>query len=281
MRWKTYFKRKSSPMKCIRYSLACVLLLCATYSHGLAQATEIKRPTATDKASGQLIRNHLTVTAGKEQHLRARNIVAEGTITEAGHAREFTAIETAEGQRKITYRWRVKGRPQQSIECFDGTHAWKQVIKPKQAEAQKWSGRSATYFASHFWFIHPFNPPLASDYVFAYQGKAKVNGRPAYIVTGYGKANERSWFYFDQEKFLLTRWGGIGQAAGQDIYLDYRAQRFKSIEGVLLPQELDLLIQDSPYGTIRFDRIQINQALAHDTFTEKVKKSPLLRQVNR
>lgn len=268
-------------MKSYRCILKFSLLLLALPLGLSAQETEIQRPSASDKASGQLIQNFLTVTGGKDSHQKIQNIVAEGSITEAGFIREFTAIETADGRRKITYRWKVLGRPHENVEAFDGERSWRQNILPKEDEAKNWSGRDASYFIHQRWFIQPFLKPLASDYVFDYEGKSKVNGRPAHIVVGYGKDNERSWFYFDQEKFLLTRWGGIGLAAGQEIYLDYRARRFKSVEGIALPQELDLLIQDDAFGQIRFDRIRINQPVPDTAFTAKVKESKTLRQIKK
>lgn len=262
--------------------LKCSLLLLLPLPLSLnAEDAEIQRPDGSDKASGQLIQNFLTVTGGKASHQKIKNIVAEGTITEAGFIREFTAIETADGRRKITYRWRVLGRPHETIEAFDGERCWRKNILPKEDEAKNWAGRDASYFSHQRWFIQPFLKPLVSDYVFDYKGKSKVNGRPAHIVVGYGKANERSWFYFDKEKFLLTRWGGIGMAAGQEIYLDYRAKRFKSIDGIALPQELDLLIQDAAFGKISFDRIRINQPVPDTSFTAQVKESKTLRQVKK
>ena len=268
-------------MKFLSLTLPIALLIGTAFQLLSAQTPEINRPKQTDSASGQLVQNFLTTTGGPASHLAIKNIVAEGTITEAGKIREFSAIETADGRRKITYRWRVLGRPHESIEAFDGEQAWKQNIKPKLEEAQKWEDRSASYFKHQRWFIQPFVAPLSEDYVFQYQGKSKVNGRPAHLVVGYGIANERTWFYFDMEKFLLTRWGGIGQAAGQDIYLDHRAGSFRMVEGLLLPKSIDLLIQDGVYGKIEFDHIRTNQTLPADTFVAKIIESRLIQQVNR
>ena len=94
---------------------------------------------------------------------------------------------------------------------------------------QPYKGRAAVHFVNQRWFFHPFTPPLAANYVFEYAGTDTVAGRPAHMVVGYGPKNERSWFYFDQQTFLVTRWGGIGPVARGEAYLDYQAKGFKAI----------------------------------------------------
>ena len=134
------------------------------------------------------------------------------------------------------------------------------------------------HFARHRWLIQPFVVPLRADYVFRYQGKGKVGGRPSYIVVGYGKQSERSWFYFDEDKSLLTRWGGYGSFAGIKEYFDYQATRFEYVDGLLMPKEIKLLAENSPFGTITFESIQTNQTIDPKMFYMPPSKIPMLRQ---
>lgn len=241
-------------------------------------AESIQRPKTTDKASEQLIQNYLTVTGGKPAHIALRNIVATGTIKEAGKLKSFRLIETQDGKRHLTYTWKHLGRTYETVYSFDGAIAWRQERLPKKQHPESYSGAAATHFIRQRWLIQPFILPLKADYVFQYQGSAKVGGRPTHVVVGYGKQNERTWFYFDKEKSLVIRWGGLGSFAGVKDGLDYRATRFESVDGVLLPKQIDLLAEDAPFGTITFESIQTNQHIDPKSFYLPPSVIPTLRQ---
>ena len=240
--------------------------------------TQSPRPAATDSASQRLIDNYLVVIGGQPAYHQLTNLVASGTINEAGKRKSFQLIETSDGRRLLTYDWKVRGRPHQSRQAFDGVTSWKQELLPKQTPPVELKGRDAAHFARQRWLLQPFVPPLSAEYTFNYQGKAKVGGRPAYIMRGYGTNNELSWFYFDQQKSLLTRWGGKGSIAGVEADMDYRATRFAAVNGVLLPKQIDLLAQDASFGSITFDTIRANQTIAPTAFEMPRSSSPVLRQ---
>ncbi|MDP4611653.1 MAG: hypothetical protein NWT02_10725 [Opitutales bacterium] len=236
------------------------------------------RPKETDKASRQLIQNFLAVTGGKQAHINLRNIVAKGTIEEAGKTKKFELIKTQDGKRKLTFSWRLLGREYVEVTSFDGVNAWTQKLSPKEFPAKPYGGRDAQHFINQRWFIQPLVVPLKAAYDFKYQGADKVGGRPAHVVVGYGKKDERTWFYFDKETFLLTRWGGLGTIAGVEEYLDYRATRFAKVNGVLLPKQIDLLVEGSAFGTITFDSITPKVDLDTKIFYTPIDKTPVLRQ---
>jgi hypothetical protein len=284
---ETLFFRKGSYMK-FTQALAIILItfnISATASAqdeasttSGADEAALQRPKATDTASRKLVENYLTVTGGVAAHIELHNIVATGTIEEAGKTKTFTLIETQDGKRKLTYRWRLLGRDYEVIYAFDGILAWSQEILPKKKPVKTFGGADAKHFIHQRWFIQPFIVPLKASYEFKYQGSAKVGGRPAHVVVGYGKKDERTWFYFDKEKFLLTRWGGIGTVAGIEEYLDYRASRFATVNGVLLPKQIDLLVENSIFGTVTFDSIKANELIDTKTFYAAPSTTPVLRQ---
>ena len=105
-----------------------------------------------------------------------------------------------------------------------------------------------------------------------------MNGRPTHIVVGFGKKDERTWFYFDKEKFLLLRWGGYGLAAGKKEPMDYAASSFKKVSGVLLPSELSLIVEDGVFGRATFDSIEANVSLDQINFLIPGGTVPVLRQ---
>jgi hypothetical protein len=239
------------------------------------------RPARTDQACHRLIDNYLTVIGGQAAYRQLKNLVASGTIEEAGKLKSFELIETRDGRRHLNFRWKVRGRPHHSRHAFDGITTWKQELLPKQTPPVTLKGRDAAHFARQRWLLQPFVLPLKADYTFNYQGKAKVSGRPAYLICGHGKQNVRSWFYFDQQKSLLTRWGGKASIAGVEAHMDYRATRFAAVNGVLLPKQIDLLAEDAPFGSITFDTIRANQAIDPTQFKMPRSTSPLLRQQSR
>ncbi|HAV13162.1 MAG TPA: hypothetical protein DCX06_06700 [Opitutae bacterium] len=241
-------------------------------------APKSTRPKQTDKASNQLINNYLAVTGSKQAHSNLRNVVATGTIEEAGRIRKFKLVETQDGKRKVTYTWRHLGREHEVQYAFDGLQSWSQEVKPKEKSSQSYGGQTGKHFQTQRWLLHPFVLPLSASYVFKYQGLDKVYGRPTYVIVGYGKHDERSWFYFDQEKFLITRWGGIGLIAGVEEYMDYSAIRFAKVNGVLLPKEIDLLAEGQPFGTISIDSIEANQVIDSTIFKRPASNIPVLRQ---
>ena len=235
-------------------------------------------PATTDPTSQRLIDNYLTVIGGKKAYLKLKNLVASGTIDEASKLKSFQLIETQDGRRHLTYSWKVSGRPHKTVQAFDGITTWKQELLPKQTPPVAVKGRDAAHFARQRWLLQPFVLPLKADYRFNYQGKAKVGGRPSYLIAGTGKQSERSWFYFDQQKSLITRWGGKGTIAGVEAYMDYRATRFAAVNGVLLPKQIDLLAEDTSFGSITFDTIRANQPIDPTRFDMPRNSSPTLRQ---
>lgn len=266
---------KLPPLRLILLSLC---LLAQNLAAQNIPVTTKARPEATDQASRQLIENYLAVTGGQQAHVNLRNVVASGTIREAGSVRQFKLVETQDGKRKVTYSWRHLGRYHEEVYAFDGLKTWTQKTAPENMPAVSFSGQAAVHFKSHRWLLQPMVLPMKAVYQFKYQGDGRVSGRPAYIVVGYGKDNERGWFYFDQERFLLTRWGGIGTVANINEYMDYQATKFSKVNGVFLPQQIELLAENAPFGTIIFDEIKANQEIDGSSFYAPPNKVPVLRQ---
>jgi len=273
-------------MKC-SYLCALALALCFLVPSSVVAQTEATvapevvatfRPQLTDTTSKQLIKNYLAVSGGKQAYIKLKNVIATGSIVEAGKLKSFRLIETQDGRRQLTYTWKRLGRKYKTLYSFNGVQTWQQQLLPKEDHPELFSGRDAIHFAHQHWLIQPFVEPLIADYVFKYQGMSKVAGRPAYIITGYGKNNIRSWFYFDKEKHLLTRWGGKGTIAGIEEYMDYRATRFAAVNGVLLPKQGELLAENSPFGTITFETISANQPIDSQIFSMPPSTIPTLRQ---
>ena len=236
------------------------------------------RPEKTDPASRQLIRNYLTVSGGAEDHEKLRNVVARGRLTEAGRVKQFELIELRDGRRHLSLSWRHLGRNYKEVHVFDGLTAWKQALRPERKDAVDYTGQEGVHFANQRWLLQPFVRPAVADYTFKYQGAAKVAGRPCHVVVGYGKKDVRSWFYFDQEKFLVLRWGGFGELAGVREYLDYRSTKFRRVGGVLLPGEIDLLAENAAFGRIEFEVILPNQPVDPGRFNKPRSRTPVLRQ---
>ncbi len=236
------------------------------------------RPEKSDAASLQLINNYLTVTGGSKAHSALQNVVAEGTIKESTLLRRFTLIETNDGKRHLTYYWTHLGRKHRVLYVHDGLETWTQVLEPKKQDAKRYGGMDGAHFANQRWLLQPFTLPSLADYTFKYQGASKVSGRPAYVIKGYGKNDQKSWFYFDKEKFLLIRWGGEGRIAGITKNMDYRATQFKPVSSVLLPSQINLLVENSAFGTIRFEQIKTNQDLNEVSFFMPKSTVPTLRQ---
>lgn len=265
-------------------ALLCLLMTATTTwaQYATAEGPAVsQRPKQTDKASRQLIKNFLAVSGGKQAYIDLVNVTATGTIVEAGKVKSFLLIEAQDGRRQLTYTWKHLGRTYKMLYSFDGVHSWQQELLPKEQYPETVSGREALHFARQHWLIQPFVVPLKADYVFKYQGESKVSGRPAYIVAAFGKNTERSWFYFDKEKSLLTRWGGKGTIAGIEEYMDYQATRFAAVSGVLLPKQIDLLAENSKFGTITFETITANQEIDPKIFYMPPSTIPTLRQLVR
>jgi hypothetical protein len=236
------------------------------------------RPTQSDSTSQRLIANYLTITGGQQAHRKLLNVVAEGTIKESTLIRNFRLVETNDGKRHLTYYWTHLGRPHRELHVFDGVEVWTQVLEPEKHEAKHDTSVNGIYFANHRWLLQPFNLPLLADYVFKYQGMSKFNNRTSYIVKAFGKKDRQSWFYFDKEKSLLTRWGGPGMIAGTTEQMDYNATQFKSIDGLVFPTRIELLAENASYGHIEFNKISINQNLNDLSFFFPKSSIPTLRK---
>lgn len=265
-------------------AIARPLLLSLLLSHASAAdgdgeiARVPARPDSNDGASERLLDNYLTASGGNQAHLALENVVALGTLEEAGKSKKFELIETRDGKRHLTLSWRWLGRDYREIFVFDGRSAWRQEIAPGYEDPEEETGLDGLHFANQRWLLQPFVAPLRADFAFKYQGTARVRGRPCHVVVGFGRNDERSWFYFDREKFLLIRWGGYGGFAGVKEHKDYRATEFRRVDGILLPGRIDLIVDDNAYGEIRFDSILTNQRIDPGVFQKPPDQTPVLRQ---
>ena len=270
----------------------CLFLTCSlTNARLIAQdaedpepgsAPKIVRPSASDSASLKLIQNYLITSGGEEQHRQLRNIRVTGEYKEARDLKYFTFIETDKGKRYLRLNWKLRGVEHEQIYAYDGSEAWQQKTMPDDKRRNlptPYKGRAAVHFINQRWFIHPFNPPLFQDYVFQYSGADNIGNRPSHLVVGYGPKNERTWFYFDQETFLVTRWGGIGAVSRGEAYLDYQAKGFKSVDGIFLPTGLTMLAKDEAYGEIIFQTVETNVEVSPSLFSKPVVEIPTLRTV--
>ncbi|TVP79837.1 MAG: hypothetical protein EA353_05240 [Puniceicoccaceae bacterium] len=236
------------------------------------------RPAQSDAPSLQLIENFLQVSGGSLAHRNLLNVVASGQIKESIQERRFKLIETADGRRLITYDWVHLGRAHQVVYGHDGEQTWKQVRKPQIEEPVAYSGIEGRHFAQVLWLLQPFTLPRKGDYIFQFEGNAKVKGRPAFLVKGFGAEERHAWFYFDRENSLLTRWGAIGAIAGAEAYMDYQATRFKGVDGLLFPTAIELVVENAVFGRVTFDSIQTNQDLSDISFQAPEMELPTLRQ---
>lgn len=237
------------------------------------------RPEKTDQTSEKIIANFLEVSGGKSAYANIKTLTATGTIVEAHLSKTFELIETYRGERHITYSWKHLGRNYKTVYAFDGVHIWKKELLPKEKHPERIEGLAANHFARQNWILQPFVTPLRASLTFNYQGKSKVSGRKAYLISSFGKKNNRSWYYFDEETFLLTRWGGKSTLAGIEEYIDYRATEFAKVDGVLLPKKIDILAENAPFGSITFDEITMNLEVDPAIFYLPQNKIPTLRQV--
>jgi hypothetical protein len=278
-------KSQTTKLACKSPIIVAVCLACLSPLWMHAQSPESAkteaslRPAHSDSASLQLIDNFFAVSGGKQAYIKLRNVTATGTILEAGHSKSFELIETLDGCRQLTYTWKHLGRTYKKLYSFDGVDTWQQDLLPKEEYPEAFTGRKAQHFARQHWLLQPFVLPLLADFTFKYQGESKVAGRPSYLITGFGKNNTRSWFYFDKERSLLTRWGGKGMIASTEEYMDYQATKFATVNEVLLPQEIELLAENSPFGTITIDSIVANRDLDPKIFYMPPNTIPTLRQV--
>lgn len=236
------------------------------------------RPKESDKTNFQLIKNYLAATGGESSHRAIQNVVAEGTIRESSLIRNFKLIETNDGKRHLTYDWKHLGRKHRVVYACDGLEIWTQVLEPKELPPKLYGSPDGVHFTNVRWLLQPFTLPTKADYVFKYQGAAKVGSRPTYVVKEYGKKNIPICYYFDKEKFLVARWGGKGQVAGVEENMDYHATSFRSIDGVLFPSKIDLIVENASFGNIEFNSALANQDLSEISFLIPKTTVPTLRQ---
>jgi hypothetical protein len=91
----------------------------------------------SDKTSLQLLTNNTKVIGGASNH---RNVVATGTFDYSRDTKKFRLIETAEGNRHMTFKWRYMGRDfTETLVSIrdpegDGPDTWREVTKAMTAK---------------------------------------------------------------------------------------------------------------------------------------------------
>lgn len=168
--------------------------------------SKITRPESSDSTSEKLIANYLAASGGIEAHTALKNVFVRGDIIEGKELKHFELTETSDGKRRLRLYWTLRGVDYDHVYCFDGQELWQHRRLPldgKRNLTANYSGPDAVHFQHQRCFFHPFTDPLLQDYVFAYMGSDKTGKRDSYLVVGYGPKNERTWFYFDKENFLV------------------------------------------------------------------------------
>lgn len=268
-------KTQNSPRAPV-FSIGLAICLLPLLVHGRPKVEP--RPEESDAASSQLVENFLEVSGGWDQHNRLHNVVATGTIKESTLERRFELYETSSGQRRITYQWTHLGRAYETVYAHDGVVTWKQEFAPRKQHPETIGGINGQHFGEVLWLIQPLTLPRRADLVFEYRGHAKVKGRAAHLVKGFGKNNRSLWLYFDQENSLITRWGSLGSIAGVEEYMDYQATKFQRVDGLVFPSEIELVAENDVYGRVVFETIRTNQNLDTVSFHKPHSTIPMLRQ---
>lgn len=242
------------------------------------RAEKTARPLENDKNSNRVLDNYFKATGGRYAHTQINSIRATGIYQDAEHSKEFELFETKDGQRRLTFKWKFKGRYYRETFGYNNQIIWKQTLAPQKQLPETFEGAEANHFAHQNWLLHTFMLPSQKSHTFQYQGKSRINGRNNYMLIAYGPNDIRSWYYFDSKRFLLTRNGGKKPLANTIVNVDYQASHFKAIDGVLLPTKIYLVTGNQSFGHIEFQTIESNPAISGALFNKPQDNQYILRQ---
>jgi outer membrane lipoprotein-sorting protein len=158
-------------------------------------------------------------------------------------------------------------------QAYDGTSGWMLMPFMGKKEAEPMPADAAKEVKDMADFDGPFIDYAKKGYKVELLGKGDVEGTAAYKLKVIRDGQE-TVVYIDADSFLELKSEAKRKIQGQDVEGETIYGNYQEFGGLLFPMSIEMKAKGMPAGqTITLDKVEINPAVADDTFKMPAKKA--------
>ena len=158
-------------------------------------------------------------------------------------------------------------------QAYDGTNGWTIMPFMGKKDAEPMSADQIKETKDMADFDGPFIDYAKKGYKVELLGKADVEGTPAYKIK-VNRNGQDSVVYIDADSFLEIKSETKRKMQGQEVEGETTFGNYQEFGGLLFPMSIEMKAKGMPAGqTITIEKVEINPAVADDTFKMPAKKA--------
>lgn len=158
-------------------------------------------------------------------------------------------------------------------QAYDGTGGWMLMPFMGKKEAEPMTGDMLKEVKDMADFDGPFVDYAKKGYKIELLGKGEVEGTAAYKLK-LTRDGQETVMYLDADSFLEIKAEGKRKVQGQEIEGETTYGNYQEFGGLLFPMSIEMKAKGMPGGqTFTLDKVEINPAIADDTFKMPAKKA--------
>jgi outer membrane lipoprotein-sorting protein len=226
--------------------------------------------TAAELTVDEILAKNAEAKGGLDKLKALQSIKFTGKMTLSG-GMEAPITMTKKRPEMMRMDFTVQGMT--GTQAYDGATGWmvmpfmgKKDAEPMPAEAVREVKEMAD-------FDGPFIDYAKKGYKVELLGKGDVEGTPAYKVKVVRDGQE-TVVYIDADSFLELKSEAKRKIQGQDVEGETTFGNYQEFGGLLFPMSIEMKAKGMPGGqTITLESVEINPAVADDTFKMPAKKA--------
>jgi outer membrane lipoprotein-sorting protein len=249
----------------LKAAIATPLLIALYAALAGAQAPEL--------TVDQIVQKHTEALGGLEHWKALKTVKATGKATLMGGQLEATVV--MEAKRPTSNRMEMKIQDKSLVQAFDGSTEWSINPFAGAGEPQRATEEDNQAAIADADFVDgTLVDYKAKGSVVELLGKEEVGGIPTYKLKVTKKSGTVEYDYIDAKTFLPIKSSGSRKQLGKDLEFESFPRDFKSVDGVMMPYDIEQRVGGKPVLELVFDQIEPNPAIDDSDFRMPEKPAP-------
>jgi len=221
----------------------------------------------------QIVQKHIDALGGLERLKALQTVRATGKATLMGGQLETTVV--MEAKRPTSNRMEMKIQDQSLVQAFDGSTEWSINPFAGAGEPQRATEEDNKAAIADADFVDgTLVDYKAKGSTVELLGQEEVGGIPAYKLKLTKKSGTVEYDYIDAKTFLPIKSSGTRKQMGKDLEFESFPRDFKSVNGVMMPYNIEQRVGGKPVLELVFDHIEANPAIDDSDFRMPEKPAP-------
>lgn len=238
-----------------------------TFALALLSAVSLQ---AADPTVDEILAKNAAARGGLEKLKALQSVKLTGKMT-LGGGMEAPISMTKKRPEMMRLDFTLQGMT--GTQAYDGANGWMVMPFMGKKDAEPMSADALKEVKDMADFDGAFIDYAKKGYTVESLGKADVEGTPAYKLKVVRDGQE-TIVYIDADSFLQLKSDAKRKMQGQDVESETIFGNYQEFGGVLFPMSVEMKVKGMPAAqTITFDQVEINPALADDTFKMPAKKA--------